>query len=281
MELILRMNDALNYIEENLTNEMDYGALARVAACSSYHFSRLFSSVTGVPLSEYIRRRRLTLAAVDLQGGELKVIDLALKYGYDSPDSFCRAFKTVHGITPSRAKEQGSSLKCFPKLSIQVQIIGVTEVEYRIEVVDAEMTIVGRTRTVKTKAAFREVPSLWSEAKRDGLQNTLIDLSWENPQCQLESLLGVCGSESSIRAEQFEYFLGVRYQGEVPEGLSSMTLPAATWAVFPNVVDAWKRIYTEWLPHSGYDLADLPCVECYYPPEHSPRHELWVPVVRT
>lgn len=280
MELILRMNDALNYIEDNLTSEMDYDALARVAACSSYHFSRLFSSVTGVPFSEYIRRRRLTLAAIELQAGEPKIIDLALKYGYDSPDAFCRAFKSLHGMTPSRAKEQGSSLKFFPKLSIHIQIAGVTEMEYRIEALDFELKLVGKGKTVKTKSAFRQIPGLWNQAKKDGFQQRLIDLSWEHPQCRLEGLLGVCGSESSIRTEEFEYFMGVRYQGEVPEGWSSLTLPPATWAVFPNVVEAWKRLYTDWVPNSGYELADLPCIECFYPPQHQPRHELWVPVVR-
>lgn len=107
----------------------------------------------------------------------------------------------------------------------------------------------------------------------------LIDLSWENPQCTLESLLGVCGKEAAITDEEFTYFMGVRYDGEIPNGMECITINHNTWAVIPNIVEAWKRLYSEWHPTSGYDLADFPCIECYYPPKHKPKHELWVPVV--
>jgi AraC family transcriptional regulator len=97
--------------------------------------------------------------------------------------------------------------------------------------------------------------------------------------CENGCLLGVCGKEAAIMDEEFTYFMGVRFDGEVPSDMECMTITHSTWAVFPNIVEAWKRLYSEWIPTSGYELADLPCIECYYPPKHKPKHELWVPVV--
>ncbi|SFC95112.1 AraC family transcriptional regulator [Bacillus sp. OV322] len=107
----------------------------------------------------------------------------------------------------------------------------------------------------------------------------LKDMSWENPKCSLEGILGVCGNEAAITDEEINYFMGVRYDGEVPEEMQTQILPPSTWAVFPNITEAWKRLYSEWLPSSGYELASLPCIECYYGPGHKPRHELWVPII--
>ena len=103
MEWLDRLNDALNYIEDNLQEEIEYEKAAKIACCSTYHFQRMFSYIAGVPLSEYIRNRRLTMAALDLQNGD-KVIDVALRYGYESPTSFNRAFQKIHGTSPSTAQ---------------------------------------------------------------------------------------------------------------------------------------------------------------------------------
>ncbi|NLM50188.1 MAG: helix-turn-helix transcriptional regulator, partial [Clostridiaceae bacterium] len=92
MDFLRRMNDALGYIEEHLTEEIDYSEIAKIAYCSEYHFKRMFSFLAGISLSEYIRRRRLTLAALDLKNNDLRIIDIAVKYGYNSADSFSRAF---------------------------------------------------------------------------------------------------------------------------------------------------------------------------------------------
>lgn len=151
--------------------------------------------------------------------------------------------------------------------------------EYRIEKLDFELKMIGKGKRVKTSKAFKMIPSLWNMAKKDGFMQKLKDLSWENPKCTLESLLGVCGKEAAITDEEFFYFMGIRYDGDAPGDMETMTINHSTWAVFPNIADAWKRLYTEWLPTSGYELADSPCIECYYPPKHKPKHELWVPVV--
>lgn len=151
--------------------------------------------------------------------------------------------------------------------------------EYRIENLGFELRIMGKKKTVETRRGFEIVPALWNEAMKDGFVQTLIDMSWENPKCKLESLLGVCGKEAAITDEKFDYFMGVRYDGEVKEGMEVLVIPPSTWAVFPNTVEAWKRLYTEWVPTSGYELANLPCIECFYAPDHNPKDELWVPII--
>ena len=133
MEWIERFNDAIAYIEKNLTDEMDYEQLGRIACCSSYHFQRMFSYMAGMPLSEYIRRRKMSLAAVDLQGGEMKISDVALKYGYSSPTAFNRAFQAIHGFAPSLMKTEGVSVKSFPPITFKITVKGAGEMNYRIE----------------------------------------------------------------------------------------------------------------------------------------------------
>lgn len=279
MDWLERFNKALNYIENNLDNEINYTKIAQAACCSEYHFSRMFSSIAGVSLSEYIRRRRLTLAAFEIQKSDARIIDVATKYGYESADSFARAFQKLHGIKPSQARGKGVQLKAFSKISFQISIKGDKEMEYRIENLDFDLKIVGKREIVKTNRAFKTIPSLWNSAKKDGFMQKLIDMSWENPKCKLEGLLGVCGKEAAITTEEFDYFMGVRYDGEVPSDMETLILSPSAWAVFPNVVEAWKRLYSEWIPTSGYDLANLPCIECFYGPKHKPRHELWVPII--
>ncbi|WP_226537442.1 AraC family transcriptional regulator [Fictibacillus halophilus] len=279
MDWLVRMNNVLDYIEDRLEQEIDYKQLAKIAYCSEFHFSRVFASITGVSLSEYIRRRRLTLAAFELQKSDVRILEIANKYGYESADSFSRAFKKTHGLKPSECRHQGIQLKAYPKISFQLSIKGDTEMEYRIENLEFEMRIIGKSKPVKTTRAFKSIPTLWSKAKKEGFMQELIDMSWENPKCSLEGILGVCGNEAAIMDEEFNYFMGVRYDGELPEEMEALIIPPSTWAVFPNIVEAWKRLYSEWVPTSGYELANLPCIECYYGPGHKPRHELWVPIV--
>ena len=279
MDWLERFNASIDYIENNLDSEIEYTIAAQKACCSEFHFSRIFSSLTGVTLSEYIRRRRLTKAAFELQMGEKRIIDIALKYGYDSPDAFTRAFKKLHGIPPSAVKDNSSPLKAYPRISFQIIIKGDVEMEYRIESIDFEVRFVGKSYPVKTSKAFKAIPELRRKANHDGLQQKLIDLSWENPKCSLQSLVGIVGKEAAIMDEQFDYFMGVRYDNEVPENMEELTIPPCTYAVFPNVVQAWKRLYSEWLPTSRYELANQPCIEHYLGPGHKIKHELWVPIL--
>ena len=127
MEWVERLNEAIAYLEEHLTDEVDYGRLGQIACCSSWHFQRMFAYMAGVPLAEYIRRRKMSLAAVDLREKDAKIIDVAGKYGYSSPTAFNRAFQSVHGITPSAVKQEGVTVKSFPPVTFKITVKGVEE----------------------------------------------------------------------------------------------------------------------------------------------------------
>jgi AraC family transcriptional regulator len=281
VDWVTRFNASIDYIENHLDENIEYSLVAREAYCSEYHFSRLFSSLVGISLSEYIRRRRLTNAAFELQSGTVKIIDVAMKYGYESPDAFTRAFKKQHGVLPSAVHEGSEFLKAYPRISFQITIKGDVEMKYRIEKIDYTMRFVGVSYPVRTSSAFRKIPELLRKAKKEGLQQKLIDMSWENPKCALQSIVGICGKEAAIIDEQFDYFIGVRYDREIPDEMEEIIIPPTVYAVFPNVVDAWKRLYSEWLPTSGYELANQPCIEHYLGPGHNVKHELWVPITGT
>ncbi len=278
MDWVARMNNALDYIEAHLADEMDYDAIAKAAFSSAYHFPRMFVAVTGLTLSEYIRRRRLTQAAYDLTNRNNRVIDVAVKYGYESADAFARAFYRQHKVHPSCSCESGVQFTYYPRISFHLDLKGDVPMNYRLEELYA-LRIVGRRFEVDTKRAFDIVPGIWQREMESGFLPKLIDMSWEKPRCKLESLLGVIGLKPRIHDETFDYFIGIWYDDEAPEGMEVLNLPSLTWAVFPDVINAWKRIYTEWLPGSGYDLADAPIVECHYAPGHEPASELWAPVI--
>lgn len=122
MEWLNRLNQSITYIENNLTGEIDYGQVAKIACCSSFHYQRIFSYMANTSLAEYIRRRRMTLAAFELQNSDIKIIDLAFKYGYDSPTSFTRAFQNIHGVSPSGARNKGVKLKAHPRMTFLILI---------------------------------------------------------------------------------------------------------------------------------------------------------------
>ncbi|RUT31979.1 helix-turn-helix domain-containing protein [Paenibacillus zeisoli] len=282
MDWVQRMNGAINYVEDHLLEKIDYKEVARLACCSAYHFQRMFSFLTGVTLAEYIRRRRLTLAAFELQHSGIKVIDLALKYGYDSPEAFTRAFSNLHGVTPTAARLTGTSLKAYPKMTFHMSIRGDAEMNYRIEEM-GPFRIVGISERVRTENAFRVIPHIWADARDQGVFEKLWEFRLgEHP---LGGILGVCANGEFGENEEFDYLLSVRSDQEPPEGMTLLDYPASTWAVFDapggpeKLQEIWRRLYTEWVPSSTYDLAYLPAVENYLPPEER-RNELWVPVVR-
>jgi AraC family transcriptional regulator len=169
MEWVERLNVAVNCIEEHLAGEIDYKELARIACCSTYHFQRMFAYMAGIPLSEYIRLRRMSLAAADLQSGREKVIDIALKYGYDSPTAFNRAFKSVHGTAPSLVRSGGVTVKSFPPISFILTVKGAVEMDYRIEKREP-FRIVGISMPLEKEVEknFEAVPLMWQRASADG-----------------------------------------------------------------------------------------------------------------
>lgn len=170
MEWLERLNQSIGYIEDNLDGTINYERAAQIACCSVFHFQRMFSYIAGIPLSEYIRRRRMTAAAFDLQSSKLKIIDVALKYGYDSPTSFNRAFQNMHGVSPSAARMEGISLKAFPRISFTISIKGDVEMNYKIEKKDAFKIIgVKEHFDMNVEESFTKVPLFWQKTAQAGV----------------------------------------------------------------------------------------------------------------
>ncbi|MCI8713749.1 MAG: AraC family transcriptional regulator [Ruminococcus sp.] len=280
MEWIERLNDAIAYIEENLTGTIDHERLGQIACCSSYHFQRMFSYMAGMPLSEYVRKRKMSLAAVDLQGGSAKIIDVAEKYGYNSPTAFNRAFQSIHGIAPSALKDEGVSIKSFPPITFKITIKGVGEMNYRIETKDA-FRIVGVSVPLEKEIEknFAVIPSKWQEIATNGTLQRLTQMMNAQP-------MGVLGISTCNDEEEWRYYIAVSTSMEKGE-LEEYTVPPATWAVFPgsgtndSIQELERRIVTEWLPTSGYEYGNAPDVEVYLNPDpQNAQYEVWIPIVK-
>jgi AraC family transcriptional regulator len=263
MDLLKEMNNALSYIEDNLTNDIDFTEVARLAFCSEYHFKRMFSFLAGVTLSEYIRRRRLTLAAFELNSSNVRIIDVAIKYGYNSPDSFTRAFESLHGITPSEARNNGQSLKAYPQMTFQLSIKGGSEMNYRIEEKEA-FRIVGIKKRVPLiyNGVNPEIASMWGSLNTETIIK-LKSLSNVEPFGLLSASTNF--SEGRMEGGELDHYIGVATDNEVPDNLAYLEVPASTWAVFESVgpfpdtlQNVWGRIYSEWFPSSNYEQIDGP-----------------------
>lgn len=267
------IQNAITYMEENLTEEITVKEVAEKAYVSEFHFQRIFAVLCGFSVSEYIRNRRLALAAQELSNGEVKVIDVAVKYGYDSPDSFARAFTRFHGITPSAAKEKGAKLRDFAPLRINISLEGGTMMEYKIVEKEA-FTVMGRKRSFNMEDSYEKIPKFWDEHWEDGGR---------------EVVCGMYGLCIDSVGKDFDYYIADNYnpEKEVPEGYETRTLPAGTWAVFPCTLGTLQntntRMWKEWLPNcKGYKLGGNYNIELYTPlcaeDPQSSYCELWLPV---
>lgn len=279
MDWIDRLNEAVRYIEDNLTGEIEYEKLGQIACCSAYHFQRMFNYIAGVPLSEYIRRRKMSLAAVDIQGGEAKIIDVAAKYGYASPTAFNRAFQSVHGVSPSAVRGEGVAIKSFPPITIKVTVKGVEEMNYRIETRKA-FRIVGKSFPLSREIErnFAEVPQIWQGAVEDGTIEKIVSLMNGEPR-------GVLGVSVCTDGEEWRYYIAVSSAAEIDDALEEYVVPGCTWAVFPgsgtgkSIQELEGRIVTEWLPTSGYEFTNGPDIEVYFEPNpENTAYEVWIPV---
>ncbi|RAL21366.1 AraC family transcriptional regulator [Thermoflavimicrobium daqui] len=287
MDLLKNWNEAINYIEENLTNEIDYKEVARLAVCSEYHFKRMFSFLAGITLSEYIRRRRLTLAAFDLRDSNVKVIDVAMKYGYNSPDSFTRAFQNLHGLTPSEVRNNGQSLKAYPRMTFQLSIKGGAEMNYRLEEKEA-FRIVGIKKRVPIifKGVNPVIASMW-----ESLDHEKIDQLKKLSNVEPIGLLSASTNFSEGRMQEkgeLDHYIGVVTTKECPDNLEQLEVSASTWAVFevigsfPDTLqNIWGRIYSEWFPSSNYEQIGGP--EILWNEDKditSPtfKSEIWIPI---
>ena len=288
MDWITGIQNAINYIEEHLTEEIDYEIVAKEAACSSFYLQRIFSILCGMTLGDYIRNRRLTLAGNELSASDDKVIDIALKYGYESPESFTRAFSRFHGVTPSEAKKDGSKLKSFSRLSVKITLNGGNIMDYKIIEKDA-FDIIEKVEShpVEDSENAKSIPAFWTRSHNDGTVKKLLDTTTDRTY-----IFGVCYGNLSENAKTFDYSIAAKCNENtvVPEGFRKNTIPARTWAIFeckgamPNAIqDMWHKIVSEFFPTSGYQPTYEMDIEAYTEgnmgsPDY--RSEIWVPVIK-
>ena len=300
MDWITGIQNAINYVEDHLTEEIDYELAARESFSSSYHFQRVFSILSGYTLGEYIRNRRLSLAGTELATGKEKVIDIAAKYGYESPDSFAKAFQKFHGITPSQARGSGAVLKNFSRLSFKISLEGGSIMNYRIEKKNA-LVLTGYKKRFTGVPGERKAQDHYFTVETRPNQAILqymahdVDTSYavftnfddEGYDYYIASYIG---EESS---KTFEEEMGT----EIYSRFEKITIPEATYLVcesercmWPcdNVDELYRKAVNEWLPSSEYELAEGPEVEVihwYYKENdealNSSRYtELWLPIVK-
>lgn len=289
MDWLANLNRALHYIEENLEEDIDLKEAAKRAHCSDYHFSRMFSYLAGISLSEYIRRRRLTLAAFELQAGDLRIVDVAVKYGYRSADAFSRAFQVLHGIPPSSVRTHAPSLIAYPRMTFQLTIQGGNAMNYRI-VEKESFHIVGIMKRVPIQfdGVNPEIASMWKS-----LTSEDIDLLKQLSNVEPQGLISASVNFSEGRMEEqgeLDHYIGAATSKPCPESYSKLEVPALTWAVFEAVgpfpetlQHVWGRIYSEWFPSSSYEVARGPEILWNEGKDVSSlnfRSEIWIPVIK-
>ncbi|TXR68530.1 AraC family transcriptional regulator [Bacillus sp. AY18-3] len=289
MDSLKNMNAAMQYIENNLTNEIDFKEVAKIAFCSEYHFKRMFSFLAGIPLSEYIRCRRLTLAAFELKDSNAKVIDVAIKYGYNSPDSFTRAFQNLHGITPSEARSTIRSLKAYSPMTFQLSIQGGNEMNYRIKEKEP-FRIIGIQKRVPIvfNGVNEEIASMWKSLNPESIQ-MLKSLSNMKPNGIISASTNFSEGRMEEKGE-LDHYIGVASTKDCPEQFAQLEVTASTWAVFEAVgpfpetlQNVWGRIYSEWFPSSNYELAEGPEILWNEQKDTSSpnfKSEIWIPVLK-
>lgn len=288
MDRVTGIQRAIDYIEEHLTDEIDYEAAARQACSSEFHFQRMFSMLVGYTLGDYIRQRRLSLAADELHRTDDKIIDIALRLGYDTPESFSRAFTRFHGITPTQARH-GGNIKSFSRLSVKLILDGGTLMDYRIEKRDAFKVICKKKQVNKPQGdtATADISAFWGEVSGSGMMEKLCKYaSFDN----LHGVLGICFS-GEMANDGFPYGIGAEYNGKPleDEGFDIVELPAYTFAVFqckgkmPDAFkDTYKKICTEFFPqNSTYEYGNGIELEVYpsnnvLDPDYS--CEIWIAV---
>ncbi|MCL2078287.1 MAG: AraC family transcriptional regulator [Oscillospiraceae bacterium] len=286
-DILTQLNLAMEYIEAHIDDEMALADVSGVTSYSPYHFGRLFYYIADMPLSEYIRKRKLSLAAMKLQNGSDKVIDLAVMYGYDSADSFSRAFARQHGVTPSAARQTGVKLTIFPPLTFQIKIKGVQAMNWRIEEKEA-FEVFGIERIFNNDETSK-VPGFWTEIQQNGEQEKLFyatnEVMPEKGEMGLRAVCGYCEPGDN----SFPYMIcALRKPGSNTDGYKIAQIPKTTWAVFRSeplphygiaIPELFSRAYSEWLPSSGYDKAIGPDMETYGLDDNGKCYEeVWIPV---
>ena len=282
MEWMAIIGNSIQYIEDHITEDITVEDVAKCVGVSPFYFQKGFAMLCGFSVSEYIRNRRLALAGNDLLVTEEKIIDIAMKYGYDSPDSFTKAFTRFHGVTPTSVRKDAVLLKSFAPLKLKMSLEGGYLMDYKI-VRKEEFTVIANAKTFPYEGAKESIPQFWQEHFQSG--KGAVVCGWYGINIDLE-----------MGQENFEYLIADPYkpQKEVPEGFEIRTIPAFEWAVFPcrgamptALQNVNTKIYTEWLPAlKEYEFAAGYCVEYYDDPTKYEKGtldenyycEIWIPV---
>lgn len=283
MEWLQQLDQAIEYIEDNLAGDISYDKAAQIACCSTHHFQRMFSYIAGISLSEYIRHRRMSAAAFDLQRDNARVSEIAAKYGYRSPTAFTRAFQCIHGVPPSAVRTKNPYLATYPRLRFQITVTGEEEMKYRIED-KRPIRAVGVKKRLETdmEKNFQTVPDFWRDTKSSKTFSHILARMNQYPE-------GVLGVTDDQGPDHYYYYIGVSSDLPVPDNMELCEVPAQTWAVFPCTgpartacQDAYRRFYMQWLPVSGYAYAGFD-IEVYPAGDPDAPHyqfELWLSITK-
>lgn len=282
MQWLDDMNRAVEYLESRMTGEVDIDEAARVAMSSRFHFQRMFGILCGMPVGEYVRSRRLSLAAQELAVGNVRVLDVALKYGYETPEAFAKAFRSFHGISPSASREPGVRLCSVSRISFVLTVKGVSPMEYKIINREA-FRVVGYALRVPMHDAGHSVsiPQFWQDVMADGRFQALMVVADSTES------LGMCANFAPDMSS-FDYIVGVYSRnGAAPEGAVELVVNPQRWAVFEakgmlpqSIQDLNTRVFGEWFPSSGFEHAEAPDFELYSDEPNTEEliTQLWVPV---
>ncbi|MGW9429912.1 AraC family transcriptional regulator [Streptomyces decoyicus] len=286
--MLERLNQAMEHIECHLDQRIEVSGMARQALMSEYHFRRLFSALAGMPLSEYIRRRRLTVAGAEVLAGERTLLEIAVRYGYSSGEAFARAFRVLHGVGPGEARRTGASLRSQPRMSFRLVIEGNSSMRYKVVEKD-EFRVVGRKARVPLvhEGVNPAIAAFIREIGQETLQR-IESLSDQEP----EGIMSVSDDLDGSRAEgtELDYYHGVVTRAAVPQDMDALTVPAGTWAVFessgpfPQTLQyLWRDVFTQWFPSNPYQSRPGPEIlrTRLSPDAAQADAELWIPVERT
>lgn len=283
--MLERLNQAMEHIESHLGEPIDVAGLARIAVTSEYHFRRMFSALAGLPLSEYIRRRRLTVAGAEVLAGDRTLLDVATRYGYGSGEAFARAFRAMHGVGPGEARRTGAALHSQPRMSFRLVVEGSSSMRYRIVDKDA-FRVVGRRARVPLvhEGANPAIADFIRSLPKDTVAR-IAALADQEPA----GIVGVSDQLDPSRAEgtELDYYHGVVTGAAVPEDMDALAVPAGMWAVFessgpfPQTLQyLWRDVFTQWFPSNPYGSRPGPEILSVRLSEDGQRAdaELWIPV---
>ncbi|MFE6771323.1 helix-turn-helix domain-containing protein [Streptomyces fimicarius] len=285
--MLERLNQAMEHIEDHLDEPVEAAELARIAMTSEYHFRRMFSALAGIPLSEYIRRRRMTLAGAEVLAGERTLLDVAVRYGYSSGEAFARAFRAVHGVGPGEARRTGAALHSQPRMSFRLIVEGSSSMRYRVVEKD-RFRLVGRgTRIPLVYEGMN--PAIVEFVKSIGKET--LGRWEEHATGEPDGVVAAVSNHSAEDAEgtELDYFHGLVSETEVPGASEVLDIGPGLWAVFESsgefplaVQYLWRDVYTQWFPSNPYRSRPGPSLSRTRVSEDGTHAdaEVWIPVER-